>query len=143
MCGSVRKGVIEAFKQHMTVSKMTDETMKQQGKWPVTVPEACSTLHGDLTIPRSPSMKPPKLPSDNGLGRKDTAYRGEESGDSDSSSEGIQMHSFGGRLGGSLGLRGSQRLRSLPVENHMSTQDLLSAGERQRNSCDIRLDMSP
>ena len=149
MCGSVRKSVTEAFKQHLAVSDLADGTLKQQGRWPAAIAESCSHLHGDLIIPSSPTMQPPRVQrsvssgfaslSGDMSGRKDT-FGGEEPCDSDSSSEGRKMHRFGGKLGG---LDMLQRLRSLPVENHMSTQDLLSAGQRRSNSSDIRLDIAP
>ena len=149
MCGSVKKSVTEAFQQHLTVIELANETLKQQDRWPAAIAESCSHLHGDLVIPSSPAMKPPRfqrsvssgfapLPSET-YGEKDTFGR-EEPGDSDSSSEGIKLHRFGRKLGG---LNRSQRLRSLPVENHMSTQDLLSAGQRSSSSSDIRLDIAP
>ena len=149
MCGSVRKSVTEAFKQHLAVSGLADATLKQQDRWPMAVAESCSHLHGDLIIPSSPTMKLPRFQrsvssgfaslSGDAFGGRDT-FGGEESEDSDTSSEGMRMHRFGGKLGG---LNKSHRLRSLPVENHMSTQDLLSAGQRKSSSSDIRLDIAP
>ena len=156
MCGSVKKGVTEAFKQHLTVIDLADETLKQQDRWPMAVAEACSHLHGDLTIPSSPAMKPTRFQqsfssgvpplSRDAFGRTDVFGRtddfgGEDSGeDSSSSSECMKMRRFGGKPGG---LKLSQRMRSLPVENHMSTQDLLSAGQRKSSSSDVRLDIAP
>lgn len=148
MCGSVKKSVTEAFKQHLAVSDLADGRLKQQDRWPMAIAESYSHLNGDLIIPSSPTMKPPRFQrsvssgfaslSCDMSGKKDT-FGGEESCDSDSSSEGVKMHRFGGKLGG---LNTSQRLHSLPVENHMSTQDLLSAGQRKSSSSDIRLDIA-
>ena len=67
------------------------------------------------------------------------AFGGNESRDSDGSLHWQKMHRFGGKPGD----RTARRLRSLPVENHMSTQDLLSVGQRKASSSDVRLDVAP
>ena len=147
MCQSVKKSVTEAYKQHMTVKGLADATLKQQNMWPAAIADSSSHLHEDLVIPSSPFMTPPAfehsvssgmgpLPADHSGGKAAVGMR--ELVDSDSSSEGMKMHRFGGKLHD----RNTRRLRSLPVENHMSTQDLLSAGQRKAGSSDVRLDVA-
>lgn len=147
MCGSVKKSVTEAFKQHLTVKTLAEATLKQQNTWPAAVAESSSHLHKDLVVHNSPVMTPPTfkqsiasgldtLPADHYGGK--AVFGGIESGDSNSSFEGMKLQKFGGKLGDC----NTRRLRSLPVENHMSTQDFLSAGQREASSSNVRLDVA-
>ena len=138
MCGSVKKSVTDAYKQHLSVKHLAETAEKQVEEWPTT--DASVTLIGSVGITaggQAPQNRSMSLSSD----RLESFAR--PLPDSDSSSEGPppvqtlapRWHTRRGR-----GMRSS----SMPRHSHKSSQDLLSADlGRISSTAEIRLDVQP
>ena len=139
MCTSVKKSVTEAFSQHENAQKLSLEAWSQTNKWPV-VHEAPTRIDDELTKSTGHSLDLQcALPSDVRSAALDLQAKDGSGSDSDSSGDHHIVRKYGPKL--SFAKRG----RSLPVNNHMSTMNLLNAGEPQGNNGgergEVRLDI--
>lgn len=130
MCTGVKKSVTEAYRQHLTVQDLAvDAMLNQQHGWPDEIAESCLHLQKDLFIPSSPTIGPPNLR---------TVSSGSES-QSDDNYERMKVRRYSVKLGDCQ----IRKLHSLPVGNHMSTQDVLPDGQRQASSNSIASEVVP
>ena len=139
MCTSVKNSVTEAFNQHENAQMLSQEASMQTNRWPA-VHEAPAHIDDELTksTGQSLDLKRP-LPSDIQMAIPEAVQK--DSGDSDSSVDRLPTRRSGPML--SLG----KRVRSLPVDNHMSTRNLLSAEHHWESNAaelaELRLDIKP
>lgn len=136
MCASVKNGMTQAWKQHVAAMELAQTATRQLDGRPLSSTETLeidNVTHNPLPsslrkVNRSISFEPPA---------PELLLR--ESADSDDNIEATLTHKFAGNLNG----QHTRRMYSLPVENHMSTQDLLSAEQRRASSSEIRLNIRP
>ena len=134
MCGSVKSSMTQAMKQHLAVKDLSQAALKQFSSQPFgTIASSGSEVDLDLATPLAVKVK--RSISHNPSA---SSFMAQESADSDNSIESTALHPFGRRLKGCL----AKRMYSLPVENHMSTRDLLSAEQHTANSSEVRLDVN-
>lgn len=135
MCKSVNTGVTQALTQHLASKELSDFAAMQFGGQSMRAAasaeadtDAFKPVQGNMKVKRSVSFDP---------SAPDLLARGSAESDDD-----IEP-SLTNRFGGSLKDRHTRRVYSLPVENQMSTQDLLSAEQRRASSSEIRLTVRP
>ena len=135
MCGSVKSSMSQAMRQHLAVKDLTQSAVNQFNGWALDPNDSYETI-GDVEIATPHAMRVKRSTSDNPLTCK---WVVRAPADSDSSTEASEMCTIGRRFKGCH----AKRMYSLPVENCMSTRDLLSTEEHTPSSSEVRLDVNP